>query len=47
MPTLLYGERSLIECLQYVDRNPIRAGIVERPENDGALYLKSRRDDIS
>jgi putative transposase len=45
--TLLYGERSLLECMQYVDLNPIRAGMIERPEDYeyGAFYLRSRRDD--
>jgi REP element-mobilizing transposase RayT len=31
--TLLYGEESLVECMQYVDLNPIRAGLVDRPED--------------
>ena len=30
--TLLYGEESLLECMQYVDLNPLRAGLVDRPE---------------
>jgi len=45
--TLLYGERSLVECMQYVDLNPVRAGMVERPEEYefGAFRLRSRRED--
>lgn len=31
--TILYGEESLVECMQYVDLNPIRAGLVDRPED--------------
>ncbi len=42
--TLLYGERSLLECMQYVDLNPIRAGMVKRPEEYefGAYALRAR-----
>jgi hypothetical protein len=32
--TLLYGEETLLECMQYVDLNPVRAGVVARPEDD-------------
>jgi putative transposase len=40
--TLLYGEKSLLECMQYVDLNPIRAGLVKRPEEYafGAFVLR-------
>lgn len=31
--TILYGEGTLLECMEYIDLNPIRAGIVERPED--------------
>jgi REP element-mobilizing transposase RayT len=31
--TILLGEDSLIECMQYVDLNSIRAGLVKRPED--------------
>jgi len=45
--TLLYGERSLVECMQYVDLNPIRAGMVERPEEYeyGAFALRAQMED--
>jgi len=45
--TLLYGERSLVECMQYVDLNPIRAGMVELPEEYeyGSYCLRDRRED--
>ena len=43
--TILYGEHSLVECMQVVDLNPIRAGLVQRPEDYThaafALKLKS------
>lgn len=31
--TILLGAESLLECMQYVDLNPIRAGLVKRPED--------------
>jgi len=45
--TLLYGEQSLIECMQYVDLNPVRAGLVQHPEDYGygAFALRSCRHD--
>jgi putative transposase len=41
--TILYGEKSLVECMQYVDLNPIRAGLVIRPEDYeyGAFALRA------
>jgi REP element-mobilizing transposase RayT len=44
--TLLYGEESLLECMQYVDLNPIRAGLVERPEDydHGAFSLRAQNE---
>lgn len=31
--TLLYGPESLLDCMQYVDLNPVRADLVGRPED--------------
>ncbi|MBF0196431.1 MAG: hypothetical protein HQL32_01915 [Planctomycetes bacterium] len=44
--TILYGEESLIECMQYVDLNPVRAGLVERPEDyaQGAFALRYKNE---
>jgi hypothetical protein len=40
--TLLYGEDALLECMQVVDLNPVRAGMVGRPEDYtfGAFALR-------
>ena len=42
--TILYGEHSLVECMQVVDLNPIRTGFVERPEDSvhGAFALRTK-----
>jgi len=42
--TMLYGEQSLVECMQYVDLNPIRAGLTQRPEDYayGAFALRAQ-----
>jgi len=44
--TLLYGEDALLECMQYVDLNPVRAGLVARPEDYayGAFALREKGD---
>jgi putative transposase len=44
--TILYGEKSLVECMQYVDLNPLRAGLVERPEDytHGAFALRAQNN---
>jgi REP element-mobilizing transposase RayT len=42
--TLLYGEETLLECMQYVDLNPVRAGLVARPEDDEfGAYAKRQK----
>jgi len=40
--TLCYGEETMLECMKYIDLNPLRAGLVERPEDYkfGALHLR-------
>lgn len=45
--TLLEDTKAMIDCLLYVELNPVRAGIVERPEDfDGnSLYYRHIRDD--
>jgi len=40
--TLLYGEKSVLECMQYVDLNAVRAGLVERPEDYAFGALRQR-----
>ena len=42
--TILYGEKSLVECMQVVDLNPIRAGLAIRPEDyvHGAFALRAQ-----
>ncbi len=44
---LLEDERSMFDCLLYIELNPVRAGIVELPENyDGSsLYYREMKDD--
>lgn len=42
--TLLYGEDALLECLQYVDLIPVRASLVDKPEEYeyGAFCLSNK-----
>jgi len=44
---LLEDEKAVYDCLLYVELNPVRAGIVKRPEEfDGSsLYYRELRDD--
>jgi REP element-mobilizing transposase RayT len=42
--TLLYGKETLLECMQYVDLNPIRAGLVDRPEDHLYGAYRSRQE---
>ncbi len=44
---LLEDQKAMFDCLLYVELNPVRAGIVERPENyDGSsLYYREMKDD--
>jgi len=45
--TLLEDERALRDCLYYVELNPVRAGIVERPEDyeGSSLYYRETGKD--
>ncbi len=45
--TLLEDQKAMIDCLLYVELNPVRAGMVERPEEyEGAsLYFREVADD--
>ncbi len=45
--TLLEDRRAVLDCLYYIDLNPVRAGIVERPEEyDGSsIYYRTIRKD--
>ena len=45
--SLLEDEKAAFDCLLYVELNPVRAGIVERPEEfDGSsLYYREIKDD--
>jgi len=40
--SLIFGEGTMLECMEYIDLNPIRAGLVERPEDykEGALFRR-------
>ena len=40
--TLLENEQAAFDCLTYIDLNPVRAGIVERPEEYEWSSLRSR-----
>ena len=42
--TLLFGEEALLECMQYVDLNPLRGGLVDKPEEYkyGALIRRMK-----
>jgi hypothetical protein len=44
---LLEDEKAMFDCLLYVELNPVRAGIVKRPEDfDGSsLYYRELKDD--
>jgi REP element-mobilizing transposase RayT len=44
---LLEDEKAMFDCLLYVELNPVRAGIVQRPEEfDGSsLYYRDLKDD--
>ncbi len=44
---LLEDEKAMFDCLLYVELNPVRAGIVERPEDyDGSsLYCREMKED--
>lgn len=48
--TILTDLEAVVQCLMYVDLNPVRAGLIERPEewNGSSLYLRElggRRSD--
>jgi len=45
--TILGDARAVLDCLLYVELNPIRAGIVERPEEweSGSVYLRELGED--
>ena len=40
--TLIYGDESMVECMQYIDLNAVRAGLVEKPEEYqyGAMFRR-------
>ena len=42
--SLIFGENTLLEVMQYVDLNPVRAGISKRPENYLFGAMKKRED---
>ena len=44
---LLEDEKAVFDCLLYVELNPVRAGIVERPEayDGSSVYYREVRDD--
>jgi REP-associated tyrosine transposase len=41
-PVYLEDERAVLDCMLYVDLNPVRAGLVERPEEwqGSSIYLR-------
>ncbi|MCU0665195.1 MAG: hypothetical protein MUC50_23070 [Myxococcota bacterium] len=45
--TLLEDDKALLDCLMYVELNPVRAGMVERPEEyqGASLYYREMGDD--
>lgn len=45
--TLLEDEKALLDCLLYVELNPVRAGLVNRPEDyaGSSLFLREVGDD--
>jgi putative transposase len=44
---ILADEQSVVDCAMYVDLNPVRAGLVQRPEEweAGAYFLRSIEQD--
>lgn len=40
----LKSEEALLSCMAYVDLNPVRAGITDRPETSGFTSIKERLD---
>jgi putative transposase len=45
--TLLENERAVLDCLLYIEPNPVRAGLVTRPEDykHSSLYLREIKKD--
>jgi len=48
---LISKDEYLLECGRYIERNPVRAGIVKRPDeyqwSSCTYYTRSRKDDIT